>query len=148
MIFVDTTVLVYAVGAQHSLRASCQGIVEAIEVGELRATTTSEVVQEFAHVRARRRTRSDAVQLATSYAALFAPLVSVDEDDLAEGLVLFEQTDRLGAFDCVLAATARRREADALVSADQAFATVPGLRYLDPAAPDFREALAGVSERG
>ena len=54
MIVLDTHVLAYAVGAEHPLRAPSRSVVAAIEAGTLRATTTVGVVQEFAHVRARR----------------------------------------------------------------------------------------------
>ena len=141
MIVVDTTVLVYAVGAAHPLRDPCRAIVTAVDAGEIAASTTVEVIQEFCHVRARRRTRADAATLARSYADLFSPLLIVDRDDLVDGLELFDQVDSLGAFDAVLAATARRREADALVSADVAFSTVADLHYLDPASTSFTTAL-------
>lgn len=141
MIVVDTTVLVYAVGAEHPLRAPCRTVIELVAEGRLRATTTVEVVQEFAHVRARRRTRRDAAALALSYADLFAPLLSVVADDLADGFALFERSGSLGPFDAVLAATARRRGCQALVSADAAFAGIRGLRHLDPGRADFVEFL-------
>ena len=142
MIVVDTTVLVYAVGDEHPLRDPCRAVVSAIDAGELAATTTIEVIQEFCHVRTRRRSRADAAALARSYADLFTPLLVVDREDLVEGLDLFDEVDVLGAFDAVLAATARRRAADALVSADVAFSTVADLHHLDPASRGFTTALA------
>jgi predicted nucleic acid-binding protein len=54
MIVLDTTVLVYAVGADHSLRRPCRDLVEAIAERRIEATTTVEVIQEFVHVRGRR----------------------------------------------------------------------------------------------
>src|SRR5918995_3584678 len=122
MIVVDTTVLVYAVGSDHPLRDPCRALVEAVDRSDVRATTTVEVIQEFAHVRARRRPRRDAVTLAQSYAELFAPLLLVDGDDLVAGLTLFQEAKTLGPFDAVLAATALRRNTDGLVSADTGFA--------------------------
>ena len=142
MIVVDTTVLVYAVGADHPLRDPCRALVAAVEAGSLTASTTIEVIQEFCHVRARRRSRSDAAALAHSYADLFSPLVVVDHDDLSAGLELVERIEDLGAFDAVLAAAAQRRGAVALISTDAAFANVSAPRHLDPAAPDFAEKLA------
>ena len=143
MIVVDTTVLVYAVGAEHALRQPCRQLVTAVGDGRLRATTTVEVIQEFAHVRARRRSRQDAADLAGDLAALLAPLLIVADEDLSEGLSLFVGNDSLGAFDAVLAATARRRGA-ALVSADRAYAEVDGLPYLDPSTPDLLARLEGA----
>ena len=141
MIVVDTTVLVYAVGEDHPLREPCRAVVAAIEAGRLKASTTIEVIQEFCHVRARRRGRADAAALARSYAALFAPLLVVDAVDLAAGLELYERIELLGPFDAVLAAAARQRAAAALVSADAAFGRIDDLHHLDPAARRFIEDL-------
>lgn len=122
MIVVDTTVLVYAVGAEHPLREPCRALIGAISTRQLSATTTVEALQEFTHVRARRRDREDATRLARDYLDLLAPLLIVGEVDLREGLRLYARGKRLGAFDAVLAATASRADATALVSADMAFA--------------------------
>jgi len=53
---------------------------------------------------------------------------------------LWASADML-AFDAVLAAVALARGAEALVSADRAFASVPGLTWIDPAAPDVNPYL-------
>ena len=136
MIVVDTTVLVYAVGAEHPLRQPCRDLIARIGAGEVAATTTVEVIQEFAHVRARRRTAVDAASVSSDYATLLAPLLRPDEEDLGRGLELFAAIGGLGAFDAVLAATVMRSERlTALVSADRSFALVDGLDHRDPADP-------------
>lgn len=132
MIVLDTTVLVYAKGADHPLRDPCRRLVAAVESGEIIATTTVEVIQEFAHVRARRRDRDDAAELASAYADLLSPLLLVDEADLREGLRLFGLHSELGCFDAVLAATALSAGARALVSADAAFRTITRLVSVKP----------------
>ncbi|MGA9874860.1 MAG: type II toxin-antitoxin system VapC family toxin [Solirubrobacteraceae bacterium] len=132
MIVLDTTVLVYAKGADHPFRDPCRRLIEAIARDELEATTTVEVIQEFVHVRAQRRERSDAVSLGSDYADLLSPLLTVEYEHLRRGLALFERTEPLGAFDAVLAATALDTDAGALVSADSAFATVAGLHHVVP----------------
>ncbi len=122
MIVLDTTVLVYAVGSEHPLRDPCRNLISAIAAGTLRATTTVDVLQEFTHVRARRRGREDGARLARDYLDVLSPLLLVGEDDLREGLRLYARAERLGAFDAVLAAAAGRSSAVAIVSADAAFA--------------------------
>ena len=134
MILLDATVLSYAVGVEHPLRAPCRRLLQAHGDGRIEATTTVEVIQEFAHVRARRRSRADAVGLARQYLTAFAVLVTTSED-LDLGLTLFERYPQLGAFDAMLAAVALNRHADALVSADGAFGEVPNLLWVDPAMP-------------
>jgi hypothetical protein len=138
MIVLDTTVLVYAVGDEHPLKEPGRGIVEAIAEGRLEATTTVEVIQEFVHVRARRRDRGDAAERGRELLRLLGPLMAPGDTELAVALGLFEEHDALGMFDAVLAAATMLSGADALVSADRAFAAVPGLTHLDPAGPQVQ----------
>ncbi|MGD8485331.1 MAG: PIN domain-containing protein [Chloroflexota bacterium] len=138
MIVLDTTVLVYAVGEAHPLREPCRRLIEAIAEERLEATTTVEVVQEFVHVRARRRDRRDAAERGRELLRLLGPLIRPGDAELALGLRLFEEHEEVGMFDAVLAAAAMLSGADALVSADRAFATVRGLPHLDPGGPEVR----------
>lgn len=140
MIVLDTTVLVYAKGGDHPLRVPCRSLFEAVEQGDLIATTTVEVIQEFVHARARRYGRENAVELALGYTEGLAPLLVVEETDLREGLRLFEQDTGLGSFDAVLAAAARSISA-ILVSADKAFAEVPNLAHVFPDEDGVRHLL-------
>ncbi|WP_026876050.1 type II toxin-antitoxin system VapC family toxin [Jiangella gansuensis] len=132
MIVVDTTVLVYAVGTEHPYREPCRSLVQAVRDGRVRATTTVEVVQEFTHVRARRRGREDAASLALDVVDTFSPLLRVDENDLRTGIAIYRSSGRLGSFEAILAATAVNAGADGLVSADKAFGDVAGLRHVVP----------------
>jgi predicted nucleic acid-binding protein len=141
VIVFDTTVLAYAVGADHPFRTSCQRLIRAVADGTIFATTTVEVIQEFAHVRARRRDRKDAAALARDYVELLGPLLVIEETDLREGLRLFEDVPGIGAFDAVLAAAAHVVGAEALVSADAAFSAVPILRHVVPDETGVRQLL-------
>lgn len=132
MIVLDTTVLVYAAGVEHPLREPCRALIEAVQDGVIDATTTVEVIQELVHVRGRRGPRAEAARLGTAYVDLLSPLLVVDAGQLQAGLRMYAQGSRLGAFDAVLAAAALAAQADALVSADQAFQEVPGLRHVVP----------------
>ena len=137
MIVLDTTILVYAKGADHPLREPCRMLLRAVEEGGVVATTTAEAVQEFAHVRSRRRDRADASELARAYVDLLAPLLVLEEAEVREGLRLFELHPELGAFDAVLAAAVIASGAEALVSADRAFGVVQGLHHVDPSRSDL-----------
>jgi predicted nucleic acid-binding protein len=108
--------------------------------GRVVATTTIEVIQEFTRIRARRRTRTDAAAIARHYLNAFDVLVATPED-LDRGLTLFERHPPLGAFDAVLAAIALDRRAEAVVSADRAFASIPNLPWVDPATPGLRSLI-------
>jgi hypothetical protein len=141
LIVLDTTVLVYATGAAHPLRDPCVALLEAIADARVAASTTPEVVQEFVHVRARRGTRQDAVELGRSFIDLLSPLVPVEERHVSLGLDLFQRHMTIGAFDALLAAVALESGAVAVVSADQAFSRLPGLRHVAPGTRAFDRLL-------
>lgn len=142
MIVLDTTVLVYAKGSDHPLRDPCRRLIGAIAEQRIEATTTVEAIQEFVHVRARRCGRADAVGLGRDYAALLSPLLAVTTEELERGLAIYERSERLGAFDAVLGASARAAGAEALVSADTGFAELVSPVHVVPNA-DGVAALLG-----
>jgi predicted nucleic acid-binding protein len=143
VIVVDTTVLVYFLGGEHPLREPCRRFMAAVRAGQVQATTTVEVIQDLVHVRSRRRPRAEVVRQARNFARFLTPLLRPTAEDLSHGLSLFQAHTELGAFDAVLAATAIGRGAEALVSADRAFAAVGGLRHVDPASPEMAALLDG-----
>lgn len=141
MIVLDTTVLVYAVGTEHTFRKPCQRLVKAIADGEVEATTTAEVIQEFTHVRSRRRDRKDAAGLARDYIELLSPLLVIEETDLREGLRIYQEGTGFGPFDGILAATAHATGATALVSADAGLSGIPGVPHVIPDEDGIRRLL-------
>jgi predicted nucleic acid-binding protein len=132
VILLDTTVLVYAKGQDHPLRDPCRELIGAIAERRVEATTTVEAIQEFVHVRARRRGRSDAAALGRDYLGLLSPLLSPTAADLGAGLAIFARSETLGMFDAVLAACGARAGVSALVSADRGFAGVAELVHVVP----------------
>lgn len=141
MIVLDTSVLVHGVGGEHPLREPSRRLVEAIGAGRLDARTTPEAIQEFTHVHARHRPRGAAAAHARRYAQLLGPLLVTTGDELTRGLRLYERHPRLGAFDALLAATAIANGAEAFVAADQGFAEVRGLRFVELGSRAFERLL-------
>jgi predicted nucleic acid-binding protein len=137
LIVLDTTILSYAVGGEHPLREPTRRLMEAIGERGLAATTSVDVIQEFAHIYSRRRSRRLAAKYARGYATLLAPLLSPTESVLEAGLRLFERHSGLDAFDAVLAAAAIEVGAQALVSADRGFRGIRGLDHVEPLSPAF-----------
>src|SRR5690625_2212587 len=118
VIFIDTTVLVYAVGADHHYKRTSLEVLDLVSSARLQATTTPEAIQEFAHVRARRHPRADSMRLAATFADLLGPLRCSEEEHLTKGLELWSRYESLGAFDAVFAAVALDSKYATLVSAD------------------------------
>lgn len=124
MILLDTTCLVYAVGDDHDRQASSRALINAALRGSVTARTTTQVIMEFAHVRGRRRDRTDAAALARDFGDLLGPLEPTTAADVATALTLWQDNGQIGSFDALLLAVAVRTGAEAIVSEDTGLARV------------------------
>jgi hypothetical protein len=141
LIVLDTNIPAYAGGRDHVLKEPCRRLLNEVVEGAITATTTTEVIQEFVHVRARSRGRTDAVQVAAHSVDVLSPLIVIEEEVVSAGLLIYEKASepwhvRLGP--------GRRdhRAQGTLVSADSAFGSVGRLRHIEPGMARF-EALVG-----
>ena len=119
-LLIDTNVLVYAEGSDHPLKEPATRLVSAIASGEVRATTTPEVLQEFLHVAGRRRSRELARDACRDHAELLTPLLVVTEETILRAADVFAERPSIGALDAVLVAIVLASEDLELVTADQA----------------------------
>jgi uncharacterized protein len=141
-VFLDTNVLVYALGEQHRYREPCRRIVRLLADGRLEGETSVEVIQEFIHVRERRGSgRAEALERTHEYVELFGVVHSFEPRDLDRCLSLMSAIADLPARDAVHAATAINRGIGTILSADRDFDAVAGLARVDPADDDAVRAL-------
>jgi predicted nucleic acid-binding protein len=128
----DTSVFVYALGSEHRYREPCQTILREMRDGKLAGEASIELVHEFAYVRQRRLTRTDAARWARRIKRA-CPLHAVDLSDIERALDLWCAHERLDMRDAIFAAQALNRKIDAILSPDSDFDGVPDLQRIDPA---------------
>ncbi|MGB5342557.1 MAG: type II toxin-antitoxin system VapC family toxin, partial [Thermoanaerobaculia bacterium] len=109
MLFVDTNVLMYAVGRSHPLRDEARAFFEASLAEERPLATSAEVLQELMHAYVpvnRLETLGAAMKLAASTIQTVWP---VEPDDVQFAHQLLESYRGLGARDLLHLASCRRR---------------------------------------
>jgi len=126
-------VFLYAVGAEHHLKAPCSAILRALGAGTLDATTSTEVVQEVLFVICRRGMKDAAVQAATGVLSLFPHVLPVTGQDMLLACDIYGRTDKIPPRDAVHAATMINNGLVAIISADRDFDRIDGLVRMDPA---------------
>lgn len=136
-VFVDTAVLMYAVGDAHPLREPCQQVLRQIAKGELDATTSVEVIQEIFHRFRALRRLAQGTEIATDALDLFAPVLPVTHAVMRRVPELARRYPALAARDLVHVATCQHEGIKEIVSPDRRFDAVEGLRRLDPATAPF-----------
>lgn len=107
--------------------------------GRMEGRTSVAVLEETWHLELRGRPSGLDGTTMDAY-LLFTPLLAVTDAILRDALTI--DANSLGSNDRVHVATCAANGIDAILSADQAFDGVPGLRRIDPL---DREALAALS---
>ena len=122
MTFVDTNVIMYAVGRDHPLRQEARAFFEdALESGEA-LVTSAEVLQELLHAYLA-PARLDTLDSALSLVRARIPTVwSMDSDDVELARVLVDRHPGLGARDLIHLACCMRRDVTRVATFDRALA--------------------------
>lgn len=127
MIFVDSNVLMYAVGRAHPLKDEARGFLrDARAEGGARLCTSAEVLQELLHAYIpvkRWETLDAALLLAESWIDDVWP---VDADDVHLARALAESQPALGARDLIHVACCRRRGVARIKTFDRALESAFG----------------------
>lgn len=130
--FLDANVFLYALGADSPHRAPCRDVLQAVGQGKLDGVTSSEVLQEVLHVRARRVSVADASSAVRAAADLVAEVLPVTSQDVIEACSLLESHAGLGARDAIHAAVMKNSQLYLLVSVDRDFDAIADLKRIDP----------------
>ena len=119
MIFVDTNVLMYAVGHSHPLREAAREFFEESTRDNLQLCTSAEVLQELLHVY---RPVGRFVELDAAFSLIAEASIEVwqlEEEDVTLARQLLGQFPSLGARDLCHLASCRRRGVSNVKTFDQ-----------------------------
>jgi predicted nucleic acid-binding protein len=127
MIFVDTNVIMYAVGREHPLRAESRAFFEAsLGGGRVDLCTSAEVLQELLHAYIpvdRWQTLDAALTLAESCIPTVHP---IGAEDVRAARLIAASRPQLGARDLIHLAVCRRHGVDEIKTFDRALAAAFG----------------------
>jgi uncharacterized protein len=130
-LLIDTSVIMYAGGADHLYREACRSVLGQIADGTLDAVVSAAVVQEILH-RISRGDRDTGARMARSVLDLFGILVPVDRTVMAEVVARFAGKDGLSARDALHAATCAVHGFGGIVSVDRDFDGLADVRRVPP----------------
>ena len=130
MIFVDSNVPMYLVGAVHPHKADAQRLLEAAVAAGERLVTSAEVLQEILH-RCVAIDRRDAIQPAfDALLGVVDEVLPVTRADAERAKDIVLGTHRLSARDALHVAVMNRERIDRILSFDAGFDAAPGITRL------------------
>ncbi len=130
MIFVDSNVPMYLIGAPHPHKQDAQRLLEAAIAEDEKLVTDVEVLQEMLH-RFTAIGRRDAVQPAfDAVYGLVDEVFAIELADVERAKSIVLERRRLSARDAIHAAVMERRKVTRIMSFDTGFDGLPGLTRL------------------
>jgi len=126
--FVDANVLLYG-AVESEYREPCLEVLEAIARGDVDGRTSTAVLEEVWYVELSGRAGAVGGLAERAY-TLFTPLLAVTDEAVRIALSL--SAPKLGSNDRLHVGTCMAHEIDVVLTADQGFDGVRGLRRADP----------------
>jgi hypothetical protein len=130
MIFIDSNVPMYLIGAPHRNKVDAQHAIEKLLSERVRLVTDAEVFQEILH-RYTAIARRDAIQPA--YSALLGivdEVLPIDLDAIERAKSIVLGSTHLSARGALHVAVMEQQGISTILSFDRGFDTVPGIRRL------------------
>lgn len=130
MVFVDSNVPMYLVGAPHPHKADARRLLEGLISAGERLLTSAEVMQEIVHryVAIQRR---DAIQPAfDALTGVVDEVYAVEREDVEAAKAVLDGLPALSARDALHVAVMRRRGVRRILSFDGGFDDVPGVERI------------------
>lgn len=135
-VFLDVNVPMYAAGSDHALKEPCKWIMEAIVEGRINAVIDTEIIQEILYRYGAIRRRELGARLAEDVLAIVPTVYSVTPEDARESIELFKRhnTSDISPRGCLHAAVMLNRGIESIISVDEDFNAMEGVKRIDPLA--------------
>jgi uncharacterized protein len=132
LIFIDSNIPMYLVGAAHPHKSEARHLLEIAVAANERLVTSAEVLQEILH-RYAGIDRRDAIQPAfDSLLGVVDEVIPIEAVDVLRARDFVVGMSRLSARDALHAAVMTRHAIDRIMTFDIAFDRIPGLRRSRP----------------
>lgn len=127
MIFIDSNIPMYLVGAMHPHKTDAQRLLEQVVTRGERLVTDAEVLQEILH-RYRAINRPDAIQPAfDALLGIVDDVFPIEEADVRAAKDILLGARNLSSRDALHVALMRRHGVSCIMSFDSAFDGIPGV---------------------
>ncbi|MBX7148949.1 type II toxin-antitoxin system VapC family toxin [bacterium] len=128
--FIDTNILMYAVGGEHPLKKSCQEIIKKIFDRSIYAVTNTEVFQEIAYRYWSLKKWKLARQILDDYEMLFDEILPIEKKHLKLYYHLLETMPQLSPRDAIHLAVMQTNNITHIYTTDAAFKKIPHIKVL------------------
>jgi len=130
--FLDSNILMYAIGKEHPYKGACIQVLRRIEAGTIQVVTSVEVLQEILYRYYSLRNYDVAGSAFANMKKLCEKILPVLEVDVDRAHRILRDLPDLGVRDAIHAATILNNGLRQIISADKHFDVIKGIARVDP----------------
>ena len=134
MRLVDANVVIYSEGGEHIYRDPCKSIIDSVDSWPYEYVIDAEALQEVLYVYSSRGELGRGLAVTERLLNLFSEIIPITATEIATAMRLMAETRDLSTRDAIHAAIVFEHSLEGIVSADQDYDRIPGLRRFDPIA--------------
>ena len=133
--FLDTNIVMYAIGKEHPYKTPCRAVLERVGRDEIDVVSNTEVLQEILHRYVSMR-RPDLAELAyRSLEKACDQIFPVTKADLDQAFTLLKAHPDIRSRDAVHAAVMLNNGITSILSTDPHFDHITGITRIEPGTP-------------
>lgn len=134
MLLLDANIAIYAQGREHRYQHPCRRVMELARANSSDYCVDTEMLQEILYVYFSRGETGRGIGVAQDLIGMFPTIIPITVAEITTATQLMSQSSGLASRDAIRAAVVFDHGLDGIVSADQDYDRIPGLRRFDPVA--------------
>ncbi len=131
-VFIDTNIPIYAAGKPHKHKQPCAEVIMDMAKGEIRAVSSTEVLQEILHRHCLTKERAKGLRMLQEFRELLSDIFPVTIKEINLAATLIEKHINIEARDAIHIATMLINDIKLICSTDKHFDGIPGIKRIDP----------------
>jgi predicted nucleic acid-binding protein len=132
MIFIDTNIVMYAVGREHRYKEPCARIIMEIARGKIGAVTDAEVLQEILYRYWHIGELEKGLQVFRDFEALMPQIYEITRSALVTAAAILQQHSHISPRDALHVAVMKSWGIETIYSTDADFDAIEGIERVDP----------------
>ena len=132
MRLLDANVVIYSEGGEHIYRDPCKRILDSVDAWPGEFAINAETLQEILYVYYSRGELGRGVAVTERLLNLFSEIIPITAAEIRTAMRLMSQTNGLSSRDAIHAAVVIEHGLEGIISADQDYDRIRGLRRYDP----------------
>lgn len=132
MIFIDTNIIMYAVGREHKYKSSCAKIIMGISEGKIPGVIDCEVLQELLYRYWHIGELEKGLEVFEYFQSLIPKILEINRSDLVTAAQILKENSLISPRNAIHIAVMKNNKINLICTTDSHFDKIEGIKRKDP----------------